>query len=78
MSKWIKVCFSKEVVFRALITALVVGSILAVINYGESLLHRTITSEQIARMLLTFLVPYCVSTYSSVSTVRSMERSSSR
>jgi hypothetical protein len=71
-------CFSKNVMRRAFLTALVVGTILAVINYADSLLRGTITSAQVTRMLITFLVPYFVSTYSSVSTILSMDQKSSR
>lgn len=50
---------------RSLTIALVVGTILNLINQGDAL----ITGEAISvpKLLLTYLVPYCVSTYGAVS-----------
>lgn len=70
---WIKLCISKGVMQRATLTALVVGSILALINYGDALIQGTITPAQQIRMLITYLVPYSVSTFSSVSTLKSLK-----
>jgi len=50
---------------RSLIVALVVGSVLNLINQGDALF----AGEPIdwVKALLTFAVPYCVSTYGAVS-----------
>lgn len=54
--------------------ALVVGSILNIINQGDAMLgHGTISWPKIA---LTFLVPYCVSTYGAVAAKLRHERRS--
>lgn len=58
------IAFSRGVVARALKVALVVGCILVVINHGDALLAGDIDGGRVAKMLLTFLVPYCVSVYS--------------
>jgi hypothetical protein len=72
MVDWLKLCFSKSVVRRACTTALIVGAILVAINYGDIILRGQITLSQALRMALTFCVPYCVSTFSSVSAIRNM------
>lgn len=47
-----------------------VGCVLALINHGDRLLTLSLDGTSIAKISLTFLVPYCVSTYSSVQAVR--------
>jgi hypothetical protein len=69
MSSWLKLAISKSVVRRASLTAVIVGVILIFINYGDVILQRSLTQSQAFRMVLTFFVPYCVSTYSSVSAI---------
>jgi hypothetical protein len=59
---------------RAFQTALVVGTILIAINYYDTILSGQITPVKLLRMLLTYLVPYCVSTYSSVSVILSLKQ----
>lgn len=61
-----------DVVRSALKTALVVGLVLVVINHGDGLIAGEITPGRLAKMLLTFLVPYCVSTYASVTALKSV------
>ena len=57
----------RSVVIRAARIALVVGVVLALIN---RLIAGATDGAALARIGLTFLVPYCVSTYSSVLAVR--------
>jgi hypothetical protein len=51
---------------RALRVALVVGVILFAINQLDVVLRGEITSLVVAKTVLTFLVPYAVSTYSAL------------
>ena len=60
----------RSVVARATRIALVVGTVLALINHGHRLFSGEMDAATLARIGLTFLVPYCVSTYSSVLAVR--------
>jgi len=53
-------------IFRALKVALVVGVILNIINNPELFSFSTNTEIRTSRILLTFLVPFCVSLYSSM------------
>lgn len=61
---------SRSVVRRASGIALVVGAVLALINHGGRLSADEVDGATLVRILLTFCVPYCVSTYSSVLAVR--------
>ena len=54
------------VVISALKIALVVGSILALINHGVDILELNLTRGSLLQIVLTYMVPYSVSTYSSV------------
>lgn len=57
---------SRPVVITALKVALLVGTLLALINHGASLIALHLTGTQWLQVGLTYLVPYGVSTYSSV------------
>ena len=71
-SSWLTMATSPAVVRRALLTMLVVGPILISINHGDALVHGAIDGARASKMALTLLVPYCVSTVSSVAALRSM------
>ena len=50
---------------RSLVVALLVGTILNLINQGDAMV--TGMPLDLVKLLLTYLVPYCVSTYGAVS-----------
>jgi hypothetical protein len=58
--------FLRPVVLTALKVALFVGTVLALINHGPALLAMALSREQVLQIALTYVVPYAVSTYSSV------------
>lgn len=62
--------FSTAVVRRALGYAVVVGTVLIAINHGDALLRGEVGAGRLFRMGLTMLVPYAVSTLSSVQALR--------
>lgn len=64
-----QIATERSVVLRALRIALVVGILLALINHGDRLLTGSFDMGAVLKIILTFLVPYCVSTYSSVRAV---------
>jgi hypothetical protein len=66
---------SARVVKPAIKVALVVGTILVLINHGDAVFQMSLTADQTLRILLTYLVPYCVSTYSSVKAIQGHEQS---
>ena len=58
--------FLRLIVLAALKVALFVGTVLALINHGPTLLAMELSREQVLQIALTYVVPYGVSTYSSV------------
>ena len=67
---WLNLAMSGPVVRRALKYALVVGAILITINHGDAVLHGEISAMRLLKMGLTVMVPYMVSTLSSVEAMR--------
>ena len=49
---------------KAILTALVVGSILISINHGDIILDRSMPASW--KIILTYCVPYCVTTWGAV------------
>lgn len=64
-ASWLKVAASRAVVRRALAYAFGVGALLIAINHGDAILAGRVDAVRVLRMVLTVLVPYCVSTASS-------------
>jgi hypothetical protein len=58
-------CVSNGVPQRSFLVALIVGTILNLINQGDVLLGAA--HLNLAKLLLTYAVPYCVATYGAVS-----------
>ncbi len=50
--------------------AIIVGMILITINHGDAILRGDITGVRVLKMALTVMVPYAVSTMSSVGAIR--------
>ncbi len=69
--------FRRETVRRALKVAGIVGPLLTVINQYDVLFHLEFSPRLLFKVVLTFLVPYSVSSYSSARTYMEQERSSS-
>lgn len=61
----IRFCLSDGVPRRSLVVALVVGTILNLINQGDALFNDG--QLNFIKIFLTFAVPYCVATYGAVS-----------
>jgi hypothetical protein len=73
---WLRLAAHPATVRRALITALIVGCVLIAINDGPAILSGELNRMRIIQMCLTVLVPYVVSTVSSVSTRRELTKRS--
>ena len=54
--------------------ALVVGTILTLINQTSAVIHLDFNTEAVARTVLNYLVPFSVSTYSRMALVRETQR----
>ena len=70
MGIWIRTALEPAVVKRAVKYALVVGVILVLINYLDILIVGTLEPAMLLKMLLNFVVPYLVSTSSSVAVIK--------
>jgi len=71
MKMWLTIACRRDVVVRGLKVGGVVGTILVAINQGDSLLAGNLPLDAMWKIPLTYCVPYCVSTYASVSAIRS-------
>ena len=70
MKSWLQIAFEASVVRRAVKMMFVVGCVLALINHGDALIAGAMTATAWLKVALTFAVPYCVSTISSVQALR--------
>lgn len=55
----------RENINRALLVALVIGSVLNLINSYDVFMEAQFTNRNIIRIVLTYITPFCVSLYSS-------------
>ncbi len=74
MKDYLRLAFQPRVVRRALKFAVVVGLVLISINHGDAILRGDVTHRRIFQMALTVMVPYIVSTLSSVQAMREKNR----
>jgi hypothetical protein len=73
MKEWWRLAKQRSVVKRALKSAAVVGCLLIAINHSDALLKGDVSLARLFQMLLTTIVPYTVSTVSSVAVIRERE-----
>ena len=59
---------------RSLKIAVVVGTILVVVNFGDRLLDGTMLARDWIKAALNYMVPYCVATYVGVKAARDQAR----
>ena len=74
MPRYWELATQRRVVRRALGFGVVVGSVLIAINHGDAILAGDVDARRWLKMGLTVLVPYCVSTLSSVGAALDAER----
>ena len=73
-SGFFAIALSRPVVARAVRVALLVGTLLALINHGDAILRLSLDTGNLVKILLTFLVPDGVSTHASVRAIQSENR----
>lgn len=56
----------RDTIVRSLKTALVIGTLLGLINHGQALVSGHFTWSDLVPLLVTYLVPFCVTTYGQV------------
>ncbi len=72
--EWLRQASAWPVVRRASRFAVVVGAVLIAINHGNAIVRGEISTGRVLQMGLTLLVPYVVSTLSSVLAMRDLGR----
>ena len=72
---FIALALSQDIVTRAVKVALIVGTILAIINHGEKFPTLSLSTQDLVKILFTYLVPYGVSTWSAVGAIKSKAKS---
>lgn len=69
MRRWLAAAARPDVMRRSIKVCLLVGTLLVLINYTDRAVNGDLTLLDVLKMLLTYAVPYCVSTFVSVSTL---------
>jgi hypothetical protein len=72
--EWFAVACERGIVLRACKYAVVVGAVLITINHGDALLAGDVDARRLWKIGLTVLVPYVVSTLSSVGATLALRR----
>jgi hypothetical protein len=70
MKETVRLALQPSVVRRALKYAFVVGLVLISINHGDAILKGQMSASRLFKMALTVMVPYVVSTLSSVGALK--------
>ncbi|QDT05518.1 hypothetical protein K227x_39180 [Rubripirellula lacrimiformis] len=76
MREWFRLATRQSIVSRGLAYSVVVGTVLTAINQGDIIMAGQCQPTHFAKIGLTYLVPYVVSTLSSVGAIRSSVRNS--
>lgn len=63
---WKAIALREDVLKRSVKISLIVGPIIALLNHGDKILYGGFQALDAVKVLVTLLVPFCVSTYSSV------------
>ena len=69
MKEWLKLATRRDVVVRGLKVGSIVGTLLTAINQGDLILSGNLTAAAAWKIPLTYMVPFCVSTYVGVSSI---------
>lgn len=69
MKNWLEVALRRDVVVRSLKVGVIVGTLLTAINQGDLILSGDLMGSALWKIPLTYLVPFSVSMYASVSSV---------
>jgi hypothetical protein len=69
MNNWLEIATGRDVLGRGVKVGLIVGTILTTINQGDVILAGEVTAGVAGKILLTYCVPFCVSTYASIASI---------
>tara|TARA_R110001583_G_scaffold106334_1_gene254573 strand:+ start:183 stop:410 length:228 start_codon:yes stop_codon:yes gene_type:complete len=63
---WLSLAIEINTLKRSITVAIIVGTILMFINHGDIIFSGEIEQRHMLKIMFTYLIPYLVSTYSSV------------
>ena len=75
MREWLVIATEKTVVRRALLYSLVIGPVLIAINHGQNIWLGELELGSLLQILMTMMLPYIVTTMSSVSALKKIKSS---
>lgn len=67
---WIAAATDRSILRRSVVTCLIVGALLTVINQGDVLIRGQVDAIVALKIALTFLVPFVVATMSGAAAIR--------
>lgn len=73
MRLFIKHACDRICIIRSVKVSLIVGTILGLINHSDAIISGTFGRTNIIQVALTYLVPFCVSTFGSAMQARHIE-----
>lgn len=71
---FLELALTRKIIIPAFKISLIVGTLLALINHGSAISEMEFDLKRIFQVVLTYFVPYCVSTYSAVKAIQSREK----
>lgn len=71
---FIAYCLERPTLLFSIKMALIVGTLLAVINHGQAIVTGHFTSDRLLPLLLTYCVPFSVAMYSQIQGKRQRDR----
>ncbi len=74
MMNRLAIALRRDVILRSLKVAAIVGTILVAINQGDAIASGVVTGQLLWKIPMTYLVPYLVSTFASVSAIAKHEQ----
>ena len=67
---FLQLAMTKQVALTALKITIIVGTLLAIINYGDKIISSSMLSADWIKLGLSYFVPYSVSTFSAVKAIQ--------
>ena len=71
MRESMRLALRPDILHRSIRVALVVGTVLALINHGDRIMTLSLDGQSLLRIALTYAVPFGVATWSAVQATRS-------
>lgn len=69
-TSFFELAFTAKIIIPAIKISLIVGSLLAMINHSTAIVEMEVDMKRLFQIILTYFVPYCVSTYSAVKAIQ--------